>query len=96
MAHFEDALVLCRKVGYQPELAWPGYFGRDAQGAIRGTLLPFKFVSGSGGPVLAGFLYDLRSDYVMAFSVFTIAFALGSVAAILARPPQLVPALQLD
>ena len=68
-------------------LAWSDYFGRDAQGAIRGALFPFRFVSGSGGPVLAGLLFDLQSDYVLAFSVFVLAFALGSFAAFIARPP---------
>jgi MFS family permease len=77
-------------------LAWSDYFGRDAQGAIRGTLFPFKFVSGSAGPVLAGLLFDLRGDYTMAFSVFVAVFAMGSLAALLARPPQVAPAMQLE
>ena len=68
-------------------LAWSNYFGRDAQGAIRGTLFPLRFISGSVGPVLAGLLFDRQGDYTMAFSVFVGAFALGSVAATLARPP---------
>ena len=77
-------------------LAWSDYFGRDSQGAIRGILFPFKFVSGSGGPVLAGLLYDLQGDYTLAFSVFVSAFALGSFAALIARPPQSAPAALLD
>lgn len=77
-------------------LAWSDYFGREAQGAIRGTLFPFKFVSGSAGPVLAGLMFDLRGDYTLAFSAFVAVFALGSFAALLARPPQVAPAMQLD
>ena len=73
-------------------LAWSDYFGRDAQGAIRGILLTFKFVSGSGGPVFAGLLYDLQGDYTTAFSVFVLAFALGSFTALIARPPRMAPA----
>jgi cyanate permease len=77
-------------------LAWSDYFGRESQGAIRGTLFPFKFISGSGGPVLAGLLFDLQGDYTMAFSVFVLAFALGSFAAFVARPPRVAPAVLLD
>ena len=59
-------------------------------------MFPFKFVSGSLGPVLAGFLFDLRGDYTIAFSVFVAVFVLGSSAALMARPPQLAPVVQLD
>ena len=71
-------------------LAWSDYFGREAQGAIRGTAQPFGLVSSAGGPVLGGFLFDLRSDYVLAFSVFVGAFVVSSVAALLAQPPRRV------
>ncbi|MCH8351573.1 MAG: hypothetical protein IIB29_15065 [Chloroflexi bacterium] len=75
-------------------LAWANYFGRDGQGAIRGTLFPIRFVFHSGGPVLAGLLFDLRGDYIVAFFVFAVAFGLGSFAALMARPPQPVAAGQ--
>ena len=75
-------------------LAWANYFGRDGQGAIRGTLFPIRFVFHSGGPVLAGLLFDLRGDYIVAFLVFAVAFGLGSFAALMARPPQPVAAGQ--
>ena len=68
-------------------LAWSNYFGRDAQGAIRGTLFPLRFVSGSVGPVMAGLMFDLRGDYTMAFAAFVAVFALGSLAAAMAKPP---------
>ena len=77
-------------------LAWSNYFGRDAQGAIRGTLFPLRFISGSVGPVLAGLLFDSQGDYTMAFSVFVGAFALGSVAATLARPPMNTVGMRAD
>jgi MFS family permease len=73
-------------------LAWSNYFGRESQAAIRGTLFPFRFVSGSGGPVLAGLMFDLQGDYILAFSVFVLAFALGSFAAFIARPPRMASA----
>ena len=73
-------------------LAWSDYFGREAQGAIRGTAQPFGLVSSAGGPVLGGLLFDLRGDYLLAFTVFVAAFALSSLAALAARPPRLAPA----
>ena len=72
-------------------LAWSDYFGREAQGAIRGTAQPFGLISSAGGPVLGGLLFDLRSDYVLAFSVFVAAFVISSVAALLAQPPRHAP-----
>ncbi len=71
-------------------LAWSDYFGRAAQGAIRGTAAPFGFVSSVGGPVLGGLLFDLKGDYMLAFSVFVVAFLSASLAALMARPPQIV------
>ncbi len=72
-------------------LAWSDYFGREAQGAIRGTAQPFGLITSAGGPVLGGFLFDLRGDYVLAFSVFVGAFVVSSIAALLAQPPRQAP-----
>ncbi len=69
-------------------LAWSDYFGREAQGAIRGTAQPFGLITSAGGPVLGGFLFDLRGDYLLAFSVFVGAFVVSSIAALLAQPPR--------
>ena len=72
-------------------LAWSDYFGRDAQGAIRGVAAPFRFVASAAGPVVGGVLYDATGDYRLAFGVYAAAFALGGVAALLATPPRLSP-----
>ncbi len=69
-------------------LAWSDYFGRDAQGAIRGVAAPFRFAASAAGPVVGGVLYDLAGDYQLAFGVYAAAFALGGVAALLAKPPR--------
>ena len=61
------------------------YFGREAQGAIRGTAAPFGFISSVGG-----LLFDLKGDYMLAFSVFVAASVSASLAALMARPPQIV------
>ncbi len=68
-------------------LAWADYFGRDAQGAIRGLASPFRFVASAAGPVVGGFLYDLTGGYEVPFAVFAAAFAAGGLIALAARPP---------
>jgi MFS family permease len=68
-------------------LAWADYFGRDAQGAIRGLASPFRLAASASGPVLGGVLYDVTGSYGLAFSVFAAAFALGGLVALAAKPP---------
>jgi len=68
-------------------LAWADYFGRAAQGAIRGVATPFRLTASTLGPVLGGFLYDGTGTYVLAFSLFAGAFALAGLVALAARPP---------
>ncbi len=74
-------------------LAWSDYFGRDAQGAIRGVASPFRFVAAAAGPLVGGLLYDLAGNYHLAFGVYAAAFTLGGVAALLAKPPRRAIAL---
>ena len=69
-------------------LAWADYFGRDAQGAIRGLAAPARFVASAAGPVLGGWLYDATGSYEHAFAAFALAFVLGGVVAATARAPQ--------
>lgn len=68
-------------------LAWADYFGREAQGAIRGLASPFRFLAQAAGPVVGGVLYDITGSYAVAFVVFALAFATGGVIALAARPP---------
>lgn len=69
-------------------LAWADYFGRDAQGAIRGLASPFRFLASAAGPVLGGFLYDATGSYTVAFALFAGAFALGGAVSLAATPPR--------
>ena len=69
-------------------LAWADYFGRASQGGIRGISAPFRIVSGAGGPMLAGLLYDAYGSYTVAFTIFAALFWIGGIAMVLARPPQ--------
>ena len=69
-------------------LAWANYFGRAAQGAIRGIVAPSRLLSTAGGPLVAGALYDVTQAYTLPFIVFAACFWLGSLAVVLARPPR--------
>lgn len=68
-------------------LAWAEYFGRDAQGAIRGLAAPARFLASAAGPVLGGWLYDATGRYEHALLAFALAFLLGGAVAATARAP---------
>ena len=70
-------------------LAWADYFGREAQGAIRGLASPFRHLAAAAGPVVGGVLYDTTGDYRLAFMIFAASFAAGALVALAARPPAL-------
>ncbi len=69
-------------------LAWADYFGREAQGAIRGLASPFRHLSAAAGPIVGGVLYDITGDYRLAFAIFAAAFVAGGGVALLAKPPR--------
>jgi cyanate permease len=69
-------------------LAWADYFGRDAQGAIRGLAAPFRHLSAAAGPIVGGVLYDVTGDYRLAFMIFALAFFAGAGVALAAKPPR--------
>jgi len=68
-------------------LAWADYFGREAQGTIRGLAAPARFIASAAGPVLGGWLYDATGSYTQALVVFALAFLLGGLVAGAARAP---------
>jgi MFS family permease len=72
-------------------LAWAEYFGREAQGAIRGLAAPARFVASAAGPVLGGWLYDATGRYESALLAFALAFVLGGLVAATARAPVMRP-----
>jgi len=69
-------------------LAWADYFGREAQGAIRGLSAPFRHLSAAAGPIVGGVLYDVTGDYRLAFTIFAAAFLAVAGVALLAKPPR--------
>jgi len=52
------------------------YFGRNSFGAIQGLMMTILTVGGVIGPLLAGWIFDWRSDYQMAWIIFAVANAL--------------------
>jgi MFS family permease len=68
-------------------LAWADYFGREAQGTIRGLAAPARFIASAAGPVLGGWLYDATGSYTVALLIFALAFVLGGIVAGAARTP---------
>jgi MFS family permease len=69
-------------------LAWADYFGREAQGTIRGFASPFRHLSAAARPIVGGVLYDVTGDYRLAFACFAAAFVAGAAVALAAKPPR--------
>jgi sugar phosphate permease len=63
------------------------YFGRAAFASITGFNSLIVMIGMTGGPLFAGFLYDLVGDYQTAFLILAGLAALGSIALFLARKP---------
>jgi MFS family permease len=70
------------------ELVFAAYFGRTFLGTIRGVIMPLNLISIAGGPLLAAWLRDVTGDYRLSFTLFLLAFAVGAVFMILAKPPK--------
>lgn len=70
------------------EVLWANYFGRISLGAIRSTAMPFSIFFSAGGPVFAGFVYDLFKSYQFAFGIFTVTYLIAAIFIFLAHPPK--------
>jgi MFS family permease len=73
-------------------MVWADYFGRRSLGRIYGVAQPMILISGSLGPWLGGYLYDVTGDYTR-FLQLGIALCLTAAAvfAITPSPRRLVP-----
>ncbi len=69
-------------------LIWANYFGRTFLGTIRGVVAPFSLIASAGGPLLAGYLFDVTESYYLAFGIFVVTFVLATGFMFIARPPQ--------
>lgn len=69
-------------------LIWANYFGRTFLGTIRGIVAPFSLIASAGGPLLAGYLFDVTQSYYLAFGIFVVTFIMATGFMFVARPPQ--------
>jgi MFS family permease len=68
------------------------YFGREAFGKIQGFTAPIMMLGGMTGPLVAGFLYDLRGAYTLSFTLVAVMQFLAAFTIFFARrtqPPEL-------
>jgi len=72
-------------------IIWADYYGRQFQGAIRGTLSPVFAMSQAFSPLFAGWMYDTTGSYDKAFIVVGIAAFFASSLILVARQPVLKP-----
>lgn len=72
-------------------IIWADYYGRQFQGAIRGTLAPVFAMSQAFSPLFAGWMYDTTGSYDKAFIVVGIAAFCASGLILIARAPVLKP-----
>ena len=72
-------------------IIWADYYGRQFQGAIRGTLSPLFAISQAFSPLFAGWMYDTTGSYDRAFTLVGIAAFCASGLVLLARPPVFKP-----
>jgi sugar phosphate permease len=55
-------------------------FGRESFAKISGLMAPFKTLGGVGGPIFAGYIFDLTGSYRIAFQIFAILAIFSSLA----------------
>lgn len=67
-------------------MVWADYYGRAALGRIFGVVQPAIVVSGSLGPWIAGYLYDVTGSYTRFFQL-GIGLCLAAVAVFAMTPP---------
>ena len=71
-------------------LAWAEYYGREHLGTIVGFAMSAQIGGQAAGPVIAGFMFDATSSYVVPLLVFTGVASLAGVLALFATPPRLL------
>jgi len=75
-------------------IIWADYYGRQFQGAIRGTLSPLFAISQAFSPLFAGWMYDTTGSYDQAFTLVGIAAFCACGLILLARPPVFKPTVE--
>lgn len=64
-------------------------FGMAAYGTIFGMINLINVIGASSGPLLAGYIYDTRNSYDLAFIICIATYIIGIVLALSIRPPGL-------
>lgn len=64
------------------------YYGRRHLGAIRGLSQLLSGPVAATGAILAGWIYDVRESYTLAFAIFLGALLVALLAVALAKPPR--------
>ncbi|MFC1944256.1 MFS transporter [Chloroflexota bacterium] len=67
------------------------YFGTRAFGAIQGWMMAALTVGGIAGPALAGWIYDSRGSYYLAWLAFAVAMAAVVPLLMMIKPPPILP-----
>lgn len=86
-------LIGCGFGGQSPtsEVLWATYYGRLSLGAVRTVASPFSVLFSAVGPLFGGWAYDRFGSYQVAFTCFSLAFAIGAGLIYFARPPKKAP-----
>lgn len=63
------------------------YFGRTFMGTIQGVVMPLRLIATAGGPLFAGYIFDITGSYDTAFTIFAATYLLGGLMIWVARRP---------
>lgn len=69
-------------------IAWADYYGRQFQGAIRGTAWAFQAVGHGAGPLIAALVYDMTQSYRMAYATLDGALFISLALLFFTKPPK--------
>lgn len=61
------------------------YFGLRSYGEIYGYLMVFFAIGSAGGPLVAGYIFDITKSYNWAFIIIIVGFILAAIAILFAR-----------
>jgi MFS family permease len=65
------------------------YYGRERYAQVMGVVLGLCLAVEAAAPAIAGFIYDVTTEYILAFAIVATFSSVGLVCISLARPPKL-------
>jgi len=75
-------------LGFVISIVRARYFGRKAIGSIQGISMMLSTPLGVIGPIFAGFIYDTKGSYIIAFYLFAALLAVSAVLAVFIPSPK--------